>query len=87
MLLGWVYIFELLLEFIKLLGVDQACLVIDILRDVETAILFVDFADDGFDGWIALDQGTLGNGIKFWTFGSQQEVGAYRPSHEACCMS
>jgi len=43
------YIFELLLEFIKLLSVDQACLIVDVFGDVETTVLFVDFADDGFD--------------------------------------
>lgn len=81
------YIFELLLELIKLFGVDQACLVVDVLRDVETAVFFVDFADDGFDGWIALDQGAFGDGIKIWTLESQQKVGAYRQSHEACWTS
>ena len=46
-----------MLELLKLLGVDQAGLVINIFRDVETAILFVDFTDDGFDRRVALDQG------------------------------
>ena len=46
-----------MLEFIKLLSVDQAGFVIDIFRDVETAIFFVDFADDGFDRGVTLDQG------------------------------
>jgi hypothetical protein len=50
------YIFELLLELIKLLSVDQACLVIDVFGDVEAAVLFVNFADDGFDGGVTLDQ-------------------------------
>jgi hypothetical protein len=43
------YIFELLLELIKFLSVDQACLVVDVFGNVEAAVLFVDFADDGFD--------------------------------------
>ena len=46
---GMLYIFELLLELIKLLGVDQTCLVIDIFRNIETTVLFVDLADDGLD--------------------------------------
>jgi hypothetical protein len=43
------YVFELLLELIELLSVDQACFIIDVFRDVEAAIFFVDLADDGFD--------------------------------------
>jgi len=38
-----------LLELVKLLRVDQACFVVDVFGDVETAVLFVDLADDGFD--------------------------------------
>ena len=60
---GLRYIFELLLELIKLLSVDQACLVIDVLGNIEAAILFVNFADDSFDGGITLDQGSCG---KYW---------------------
>lgn len=53
------YVFELLLELIKLLSVDQACFIIDVFGDIEAAIFFVDFADDGFDRGITLDQGSL----------------------------
>lgn len=62
---GSMYIFELLLELIKFLSVDQACLVIDVFRDVEAAILFVDFADDGFDRGVTLDQGSCGK-YEYW---------------------
>lgn len=81
------YIFEFLLEFVKLLGVDQACFVIDVFGDVETAILFVDFADDGFDRRIALDQGTFGTVIRICSLENYDGTGDYRLSHEAYWMS
>jgi hypothetical protein len=46
---GTSYIFQLLLKLIKFLSVDQARLIIDVFRDVEAAIFFVYFTDDGFD--------------------------------------
>jgi hypothetical protein len=52
---GMSYIFELLLELVKFLSVDQACFVVDV---------FGDFADDGFDRGVALDQGSFG---KCWS--------------------
>jgi hypothetical protein len=61
---GMSYIFELLLELVKFLSVDQACFVVDVFGDVEAAVLFVDFADDGFDRGVALDQGSFG---KCWS--------------------
>jgi hypothetical protein len=53
------YVFELLLELIKLLSVNQACFIIDVFWDVEAAIFFVYLADDGFDRRITLDQGSF----------------------------
>jgi hypothetical protein len=45
-----------LLELVELLSVDQAGFVINVFRDVDAATFFIDFADDGLDRGVALDQ-------------------------------
>lgn len=48
-----------MLQLFQVLGVDQAGLIVDVLRDIDAAVLLIDFTDDGFDGRITLDQSTF----------------------------
>lgn len=50
------YFFEQLLQLLVLVRLHKDMLVVNVLDDECMAMVFIDFYDDGLDGWIALDQ-------------------------------